>query len=121
MRLSIVGSRGFTDFNMMKQEIIKHYNIDDIECVISGGAVGADTLAEYFAKEYNIPMKIYPAEWKKYGKSAGYIRNELIIKDSTDVISFWDGKSTGTKHSMDLACTHNKKLVTVYFNPTSVI
>ena len=46
---------------------------------------------------------IFPAEWKKYGKRAGYIRNHDIIKNSDHVVAFWDGKSRGTLHSIELA------------------
>lgn len=77
---------------------------------MSGGAKGADSLAERFAKENNIETMIFPADWDKYGKNAGYIRNKDIISNSDIVIAFWDGKSKGTKISIDLAKQSSKIL-----------
>ena len=78
--------------------------------IISGGCTGADALAEIYAKEWDIPLKVFPADWKKYGKYAGPIRNEEMAKyassDEDDwgmLIAFWDGKSRGTKNMIDMA------------------
>ncbi len=78
--------------------------------IISGGCTGADALAEIYAKEWDIPLKVFPADWKKYGKYAGPIRNEeMAVYASSDeddwgmLIAFWDGKSRGTKNMIDIA------------------
>lgn len=115
MKIAIVGSKIFDDYNIFQNYINKIFkNIDrkDIE-IISGGAKGADSLAERFAKENNIKIKIIYPEWNKYGKQAGYLRNIQIIKESDMAIIFWDGKSKGTKHDIDL-CEKYKKLYFVY-------
>jgi tyrosyl-tRNA synthetase len=67
-------------------------------------------LGEKYAKMKNIPIKIYKPDWEKYGKAAGVIRNEDIINYSDRVIAFWDGKSKGTKNSID----HARKLSISY-------
>jgi len=117
MNIAIVGSRNFTDYQYMKETINSHlyFEVNDINYIISGGAKGADTLAERYAKEHNIPIKIFPAQWETFGRSAGYRRNIEIIKNADLVFAFWDGISKGTKHSIDLARKEGKKVFIYYF------
>jgi hypothetical protein len=70
---------------------------------LNGGAKGADSYGEYYAKERGIPVTIFLPDWNTYGKKAGYIRNKLIVESSDLVIAFWDRVSKGTKHSIDIA------------------
>ena len=70
---------------------------------MSGGAKGADSFAEAWAKERNIKVQIFLPDWEKHGKSAGYIRNGHIIAEADACIAFWDGESKGTKLSISLA------------------
>jgi len=81
---------------------MKQY-LSDISWVVSGGAPGADSLAEKWAKENKKMLTIYPADWLNLGKRAGYVRNTDIVKNSDMIIAFWDGKSKGTKHTIGLA------------------
>jgi hypothetical protein len=60
-------------------------------------------LGEKYASERNFNIERYPAEWDKYGKSAGYIRNREMAMNSDTAVCFWDGKSKGTKHMIDLS------------------
>lgn len=65
---------------------------------------GADGLTERYAAEFGYPFKPYPADWKKYGRSAGPIRNSEMVKSGAEIcIGFWDGKSKGTKDMMTKA------------------
>ena len=102
MRLAIIGSRDFNDYELLENEVNKlrkrHKNIN---IIVSGGARGADTLAEQYADNHNLKKQIYHAEWNIYGKRAGYIRNQVIWDNCDIIICFWDGKSPGTKHSVD--------------------
>lgn len=113
MKLAIVGSRTFRDYDLLNS-CLKN-NVDKITVIISGGAKGADYLAEKFAKENNIPIKVFLPDWDKYGKSAGFIRNKQIVNEADSVIAFWDGVSKGTTHSIMLAEQLNKKIKVVYF------
>jgi len=79
--------------------------------IISGGARGADSLAEQFAQEYSYVVKIFHAEWDKYGKSAGYRRNIDIVNNCNLLVAFWDGTSRGTKHSIDIATKQGKPVI----------
>ena len=117
MKLAIVGSRGFRDYEFLKTEIIvfAFENSIDITEIISGGAKGADRMAEIFAAEKKLPTKIFLPDWDKYGKSAGFRRNELIINEADAVIAFWDGTSRGTLSSINLAKEKNKLLKIVQY------
>lgn len=112
MKLAIIGSREFNDYELL-QTTLERYK-DKINIVVSGGARGADSLGERWAKDNNKKTLIFPADWDKYGKRAGYIRNEDIIKNSDCVIAFWNGISKGTKHSIDLASKFDKPIKIVY-------
>ena len=103
MILAVVGSRWFSDYSRMKR-VLSEYSIKKI---VSGGAQGADSLAERYAKENSIPVLKYIPDWSK-GKSAGIKRNVKIVDDAEGVVAFWDGASPGTKHSVDLARKNNK-------------
>lgn len=102
MKLAVVGSRTFKDYELLEEAIIE-IEKKHISTIISGGAKGADSLAARFANEWNIPLIECLPEWKKYGKSAGLKRNFDIVSQCDYLIAFWDGKSKGTKHSIELA------------------
>lgn len=120
MRVAIVGSRHFNDYELLKREmlLLRISNIIPTH-IVSGGAKGADRLAEKFASEYNIPTTIYLPDWTRYGNRAGYLRNEKIVKDADCVIAFWDGESKGTKHSINLAEDMGKILHVILVNKTN--
>jgi len=111
MNLAIVGSRTFND-ELLENEILKS-NLNIIR-IISGGAEGADILGEKFANKHKIPTTILKPEWHIYGHSAGYKRNRDIINACDICIAFWNGESTGTKHSIDIAKKLKKPLIVIY-------
>jgi len=116
MKLAIVGSRTFNDEDLLHNIIMGYMWKEDWSLtIISGGATGADSLAKEFAETYGYNYIEYPAEWDKYGKSAGYKRNKLIVDNCDIVLAFWDGKSKGTKHTIDLAREAKKPTFIVYF------
>lgn len=99
--VAVIGSRGFDDYGYLKgclDEIEAH-----IHTVISGGAIGADTLACRWAVENDKDVEIYKPDYNKYEKIAPLKRNELIIAAADCGVAFWDGKSRGTKYTLDLA------------------
>lgn len=108
----IAGNRDFNSdaiFDSTMSWLLPEHDYVDLE-IISGGCTGADAMAEAYAKKRNIPLKVFPADWKKYGKYAGPIRNEeMAVYASSDeddwgiLIAFWDGKSRGTKNMIDMA------------------
>lgn len=111
----VVGSRNFNDYSLLKKnldDILKDY--DDI-CIVSGGARGADSLAERYAKENNYALKVFPAAWDLYGKRAGYVRNEqmhkyISLSPIRCCVAFWDGESRGTAQNFGLCKKYNNEL-----------
>jgi len=87
-----------------------------IDAIVSGGAYGADALAERFAREKGIPTIIFKPDWDKYGKSAGFKRNILIVNEADVVVAFWDGFSKGTKNSIELAEKSKKPVIVMTIN-----
>ncbi|MDH5727387.1 MAG: DUF2493 domain-containing protein [Gammaproteobacteria bacterium] len=77
--------------------------INFISVVVSGTAKGADKLGEQWAKQRNLIIEKYPADWEKYGKKAGPIRNQLMAENADGLIALWDNKSRGTKSMIDSA------------------
>lgn len=110
MKIAIIGSRSFNDSAMMKEFIAESIDVSKVSLVVSGGALGADTLGERFAEEHNIEKLIYKPDWKKHGRAAGFIRNEQIIKAADVVFAFWDGRSKGTADSISKSYKYNKKV-----------
>jgi hypothetical protein len=102
MKVIIAGGRDFSDYNYLKASIVPIFPNLEIE-VVSGCAKGADTLGEKFAEEMNLKLHKFPANWSKFGKSAGFKRNEEMAKNADCLIAFWDGKSKGTEHMIKCA------------------
>lgn len=111
MKVGVIGSRGFKDYDL----VVKTLSKMDISLIVSGGAIGADTLGERYAKENNIETKIFLPDWKTHGKSAGFIRNTDIINESEIIVAFWDGVSKGTKDSIDKANKLEKQVIIVNY------
>jgi len=101
MKTIIAGSRGITDYKELQKAISAGGIM--ITSVISGTAAGVDRLGEEYASEYGLPLYKYPAEWDRYGKSAGYRRNEQMADEGEALLAIWDGTSRGTKHMIDIA------------------
>ena len=108
MKTIIAGSRGFEDYKFMSQALSKiEFEITE---VVSGTARGADRLGERWAKDNGMPISKIPADWDHHSKAAGYIRNEEMAKCSDALVAFWDGKSKGTKHMIDIAKRYQLKV-----------
>jgi len=71
--------------------------------IVSGGARGVDTYAEKTAEYFDIKFKKFPADWDKYGKGAGPIRNTEMAEYADGLFAVWDGKSRGTQHMISAA------------------
>ena len=89
MKLAIIGSRSFVDYNRLCRELAPYK--PKISEIISGGAKGADTLGERYALENGFKTQIF-----------------YIIINCDGVIAFWDMVSPGTKHSISLCDKYNK-------------
>lgn len=111
MRYSVIGSREFEDYDLLKETLDKHF----IYQIVSGGAPGADTLAARYAEAHNIPLLEFIPNWDKYKNAAAMIRNKDIIKASDVTIAFWNGISNGTRGALDIARKLGKKVIIIRF------
>ena len=107
VKVIVAGSRDYTDFDKVEYELMMYFKAkglhrSDVE-IVSGTARGADQLGEQFALKYGLKLTKFPADWDKYGKSAGYIRNVEMAKYADVLFAFWDGKSKGTGHMIKIA------------------
>lgn len=103
MRLIIAGSRDFANEAKFEQAM-KQFETSQIVCVLSGKCpTGADAMGEKWAAKHNIPLELHPADWARYGKRAGYVRNREMAENADTLVAFWDGSSRGTKMMIDLA------------------
>ena len=118
-RVVIAGCRDYNNYEKARlfidrciSNIVKDNNI----IIVSGGAQGAYTIGERYAKEKGFKIERYPADWEKYGRSAGPRRNKQMAEISDYVICFWNGKSKGTKSLIDFTKRANKPLRIIYYN-----
>ncbi len=115
--IAVVGSRTFTDRQRLYavlDDLTINYDYDSV-LLVSGGARGADSLAEDWANESGVEIKVFEAEWETYGKRAGMIRNSKIIALADVVVAFWDGSSKGILDSINKARKVGKKVLIEYF------
>ena len=98
MKLAVVGSRGFRDDRLMAERL----SAVGPSVVVSGGARGADRMAETWARRNGVETEIFLPDHKKY-KHAYHHRNRLIAEACDKLIAFWDGSSTGTKYTIGYA------------------
>lgn len=118
MKLIIAGSRTFDDYGRLCETMDSHVNNHGFpEEVVSGGAKGADRLGELWAAANKIPVKLFPADWGKHGKRAGFIRNLTMANYGDYLIVFWDCKSKGTKNMVEIAKSKNLQKRVVSFHP----
>lgn len=96
MKVIVAGSRNLKCKDLIFKKLDEMKDI--IDEVVCGEAIGADSIGKEWAIKNKIEVKSFPAEWDKYGRVAGPIRN-MDMGDYADyLIAFWDGSSTGTKH-----------------------
>ena len=101
MRVIIAGSREIVDYDLVCRAI-EESGFEMTE-VVSGRARGVDALGEKYALEHDVNLRLFPAEWDKYGKRAGYLRNAKMANYADALVAIWDGFSRGTASMIDLA------------------
>jgi len=115
MKVIIAGGRDFNDYEKLCRFCDKVLSKQNEIEIVSGTARGADKLGEKYAVDNGYDIKRFPADWDRYGKSAGYRRNAQMAEYADALIAFWDGKSKGTEHMINLANTVNLKVRVNYF------
>ena len=102
MRILVCGGRDFKDRNLMV-EALKDYEHQSNITIIHGAASGADSMAHSWATAFKHNIESYPADWDKYGKAAGPIRNAQMLKEGKPdlVLAFRYPDSRGTQNMVD--------------------
>ena len=108
-KIIVEGGRSFNNYDLLEQKLDYYLSSKINEgydiVIISGTAKGADSLGEKYAINKGYEIERFPANWDKYGKSAGYRRNVDMANVADACIVFWDGTSPGSKHMIDIANT----------------
>jgi len=110
-KIAVGGSRSIESYQLVKSVLDCLLMSGDI--VLSGNAPGADRLGERYAQENGLEFKIIPSEWEKHGLKATMMRNEVLLRAADCIILFWDGKSAGSKHMLEIAKRSKKLLAEV--------
>ena len=121
-KVIIAGSRGFSNYKFLREQcnkFLREKRKANNIIIVSGHARGADTLGEKYAQDEGFALEIYPAQWKKLGKQAGYRRNEQMAEVADALIAFWDGSSKGTKHMIDIMNEKNLLVRVVEYEATN--
>lgn len=118
-RVIIAGTRDFKDYELLKSYcdymLSKKAQSGEEIVIISGGATGADTLGEQYAKERGYSLRQFPAQWDKYGRQAGPMRNRQMAENADALIAYWDGESRGTKNMIEEAKKRGLKVAVKYY------
>ncbi len=105
-KVIIAGSRNFADYEKLKSacdNILPSQYSEPSITILSGTSLGSDSLGERYAHERGYALQRHPADWKKYGKAAGPIRNRQMAENADVLIAFWNGRSKGTKNMIETA------------------
>lgn len=105
MKVAVIGSRSIA-YGKMQDTVLayleRYIPVNATE-IVSGGAIGADKLAERYADLHHLRKTIFLPDYDTYGRRAPLVRNEQIVKAADTVIALWDGKSHGTAYTVSFA------------------
>ena len=110
----VAGSRGFQNYKLLESELDKIQ--DQISEIVCGEAKGADTFGRIYGESHNIKVSSFPADWQRYGKAAGYMRNKEMAEYAHKAIVFWDGASPGSKDMITKMKELNKEVKVIEYN-----
>ena len=107
MKLLVVGSRSIKDFDLSP------YIPSETEVIISGGADGVDTIAEKYADKNRLSKLILRPKYNLYGKAAPIKRNKEMLDIADKILVIWDGRSKGTKSTIEYANSKKKDITII--------
>lgn len=117
--VAVVGSRDYPEIDFVRYWVWTMRPF--IAVLISGGAGGVDLAAEDAGLDYGLDVVSRPADWDRYGRAAGPVRNTQVVRIADDVVAFWDGVSRGTadtigkaRDASKLRAVYNRRCVNVF-------
>ena len=117
-RLIVAGGRDFNDYPLLSSVLMNFVTQGELKdhavSIVSGMARGADRLAVQFAREHDVKLHKFPADWDRHDKAAGFIRNDKMAKFANGLLAFWDGKSRGTAHMINAARQQKLQFIHVF-------
>jgi predicted Rossmann fold nucleotide-binding protein DprA/Smf involved in DNA uptake len=113
MKVAIVGSRTLSP----SDELIARHLPAGTTTIVSGGAKGVDEAAARYAESHGLALIECLPNYDRHGGRAPLVRNQIIVDTAAHIIAFWDGKSTGTMHTVGLAKKAGKPVVVVRCQP----
>jgi hypothetical protein len=119
MKTIIAGTRTIDDYDMVRKYIAK--SGFDISIVLCGEAKGVDSMGKLWAKENQIPVWSFPADWAHFGKFAGIERNNRMADAGDALILIWDGESKGSKNMRYNAIQCGLMIYEVIVSPLTTI
>ena len=116
MKVIIAGSRSIENMQFLEQTISeaiieKEITITEVVC---GMAEGVDTLGKCWAETNKITVKEFPADWNKYSKAAGFIRNKQMAEYADALIAICKNNSKGTINMIEQMKKLNKIVFEVH-------
>lgn len=112
-KVAVVGGRKFKNYALMEHVLDQYKEKHGISLIISGGAPGADTLAERYAHERQIDLSVFMARWDEEGKRAGPRRNVRMANVADIAIAFPDPNSKGTRHMINTMKKYDKPVYVI--------
>lgn len=106
MKVLICGAREWKDYNMIWADLAELSTLHRIDLVIDGQAHGADSLGHLAAVRLGLPTLRLPANWERYGRAAGPIRNRAMLREKPDLVLAyhdWFPASKGTKDMVTIS------------------
>lgn len=109
--LLVTGGRDYNNRYYLFKRLDELHKEYVIKLLVHGGATGADSLADEWAKERGVKVRAKKAQWRKYGKGAGHIRNrEMHDKNRPDAVAAFPGNN-GTANMVEIAEKAGTKVV----------
>lgn len=119
-RMIVAGGRDYSNQNIVNYYIDRVKDVCDSRglnlVIVCGMATGADTLGRNYAISNGLEVLEFPANWNRYGKSAGYIRNKEMGNIADSAIVFWDGRSKGSKLMIDIMHELKKPVIAISYD-----
>jgi hypothetical protein len=100
---------------VIRDAILDYADGSPVSIIHGACSRGADAIADRLGDEHLIPVERHPADWAKYGKAAGYVRNAEMVKRGADIcLAFIENGSKGATMCADLAEKAGIETVRIY-------